>query len=283
MQEQTEHVTAPVRKAVFFVSDGTGITAEALGRSLLTQFPGVAMRKHAWPFIDSPERAAEVVERINAMAREEGQPPLVFSTLVDHKVREVVAASEGVFIDFFATFNPILERALKTEAVERRGQAHGVGDYQKYGARIDALNFSLSNDDGGTGSNYPAADVIIIGVSRSGKTPTSLHLALQYGVLAANYPLTENDLEAGVLPQHLRPFRDKLFGLTIDPERLHRIRGQRFPGSRYAAYDQCLREVQAMEGMLRRERVRFVNTTSKSIEEIAATILQTAGLERRLG
>lgn len=271
-----------MRRSVFFLSDHTGITAETLGRSLLTQFENIDFVQTSWPFLDSIEKAEAAVARINRAAQEDGNRPLVFSTIVDNDVRKVILTCQGAVFDFFEAFNAQLETELGQPALHVTGRSHGIRDFERYTARIDALNFSLSHDDGLMTNNYPAADLILLGVSRSGKTPTCLYLALQFGILAANYPLTEEDLAAGLLPKTLVPYRDRLFGLTIAPERLHRIRSERYRDSRYSQLEQCRFEIEAVESLYRREAVPFLNTTSMSIEEIAATIMQRAGIQRRL-
>jgi len=283
MYEMAEDAVQPEHKhSVFYVSDRTGITAETLGRSLLTQFEGVVARQARWPFLDTPDKAQEAVDRLNQIAEEEGERPIVFSTLIDSELRGIINQANAVIIDFFDTFNSRLEQELGVPASRVVGRSHGIHDYSAYTARIDSLNFALATDDGITTRNYPAADIILIGVSRSGKTPTCLYLALQYGVLAANYPITEEDLGNNRLPEVLQPYRDKLFGLTIDPERLHHIRSERRPNSRYASVDQCRYELDRVEGMYRAEAIHHLNTTSMSIEEIATSLLHAAGLERRL-
>ncbi len=271
-----------MRRTVFFLSDHTGITAETLGRSLLSQYDNITFTTISWPFLDSVEKAAEAVEQINLAARDDGCRPLMFSTLVNPAVRRKISESEGILFDFFDTFNERLENELGVQASLITGRSHGIRNYASYSARIDSLNFALANDDGVTTSNYFASEVILLGVSRSGKTPTSLYLALRYGVLAANYPLTEEDLNHNQLPESLLPYRDKLFGLTINPERLQEIRRERLPNSRYATMRQCQFEVDAVEQLYRKYNIRFVNTTAMSIEEIAATVMHQAGLKRRL-
>jgi regulator of PEP synthase PpsR (kinase-PPPase family) len=270
------------KRSVFFVSDGTGITAETLGRSLLTQFEGIAFQKTRLPFVDNVEKASMAVERINLAEQADGCRPLVFSTLINREVRDIVARSNGLVFEFFDTFTGPLEKELGISPSRVAGRSHGMGSYDAYTARIGALNFALNNDDGATTRNYAMADVIITGVSRCGKTPTSLYLALQYGIHAANYPITEEDLDSSRLPQALQPYRDKLFGLTIDPERLQQIRSERRPDSRYATLAQCKLEVEAVEAIYAKEHVRFLNTTTMSVEEIAASIILQAGLKRRL-
>lgn len=270
------------KRTVFFVSDRTAITAETLGHSLLTQFDTVQFEKKHRPFINSPAKAQALVTQINQAAEQDGNAPLVFSTLLDCELIALLRTGKGLLIDFFETFNPLLAQELNAPPAYIPGRSHGMGNYAAYTSRIAALNYSLNNDDGQPGSDYQNADLILVGVSRSGKTPTSLYLSLQYGILAANYPLTEEDLENNRLPKSLQPYRNKLFGLTIQADRLHQIRSERYPNSRYAELPQCRSEVRLAENLFRRERLDFVDTTTMSVEEIAAMILQEAGLERRL-
>lgn len=269
------------QRTVFFVSDRTGITAETLGHSLLTQFDGIDFRPVTVPFIGTKDKAEAAAQRINETAEQEGVRPLVFSTLITDECREVVKASEGMYLDFFDAFIGPLERELDTTSSHAAGRAHGVFDAETYTRRIDAMNFALANDDGVTTRHYDRAEVILVGVSRSGKTPTCLYLALHYGVYAANYPLTEEDLSETRLPKSLEQHRDKLFGLTIDPGRLQNIRQERRPDSRYASGRQVAYEVREAEFLFRRNGIPFLNTTTSSVEEIATTVLHSAGLQRR--
>jgi [pyruvate, water dikinase]-phosphate phosphotransferase / [pyruvate, water dikinase] kinase len=269
------------RRTVFFVSDQTGVTAETLGRSLLTQFESHEFDQVTVPFIDTVDKADAVVRRINATAAEQGTRPLVFSTLVQDELRERFITVSGLFLDFFEAFLSPLERELQTRSSHTTGRAHGMKDSGAYDRRIDATNFALRNDDGARTADYEAADVILVGVSRTGKTPTCLYLALAYGVFAANYPLSEDDLESGNLPRLLEPFRSKLYGLTISPDRLQQIRRERRSVGRYASAEQVRFELRGAEGLFRRFQIPFVDTTSFSIEEIASTILSGTGIERR--
>ncbi|HEY0635629.1 MAG TPA: pyruvate, water dikinase regulatory protein [Gammaproteobacteria bacterium] len=273
----------PQQRTVFFISDRTGITAETLGRGMMTQFDGVNFVFTRLPFVDTTEKMAAAVARINSTAKEGGSRPIIFSTLVNTALLEQLRRDcTALVLDFFDAFNAPLETELGIKASHVMGRSHGMGNFANYTARIEALNFALDHDDGVTTRHYNAADIILIGVSRSGKTPTSLFLALQFGIHAANYPITEEDMQHPVLPEVLRPFRDNLFGLTIDAARLQQIRSERRPNSRYASAGQCQKEVEAVESLYRREGLRFINTTHMSIEEIATTILQAAGLKRRL-
>ncbi len=269
------------RRTVFFVSDQTGVTAETLGHSLMTQFEGLEFRAVTLPFVSTVDKAEEVVRRIDRAALEDGRRPIVFSTIVHDELREVVRRSHGLCLDFFAAFVGPLERELDTRSTHRTGRAHGIADPAAYSARINATNFALANDDG-AGGDYAHADIVLIGVSRCGKTPTCLYLALQYGIFAANYPLTEEDLDCGRLPARIEPYRAKLFALTIKPERLQQIRNERRPNSRYASAPQVRYELHSAEALIAQHGIPSLDTTECSIEEIASRILNTTGIERRL-
>jgi len=270
------------RRTVFFVSDQTGVTAETLGHSLLTQFEGLEFDQVTLPFIDSVDKADEAVRRINAVAAEQASRPLIFSTLVRDEHRERFGNVKGLVLDFFQTFMQPLERELKRKSSHVVGRAHGMTNLGAYDKRIEATNFALLNDDGTRIGEYDQADVIVIGVSRSGKTPTCLYLALTYGVFAANFPLSEDELESGRLPGALEAHRSKLYGLTISPERLQQIRKERRSVGRYATASQVRYELRAAEALFSRYQIPFVNSTECSIEEIASRILNSTGVERRV-
>ena len=269
------------KRAVFFVSDSTAITAETLGHSLLTQFAGQSFDYRTLRYIDSEDRAREARDSINAAHREQGLRPIIFSTLVVSAIHEIIASSEGLFIDFMDSFLSPLEEELGSRRVASVGHTHGVVTQEHYRHRMDAVNFALQNDDGGSIRQYERADLILVGVSRSGKTPTSVFLAIHYGVFVANYPLVDEELEESGLPADLKPWRDKLFGLTIQPERLQQIRQERSPDSRYAALHQCQYEVRQVEALFRHNRIEYLDVTSKSIEEIATYILKATSLDQR--
>jgi hypothetical protein len=271
-----------MKRTVFYLSDRTGITAETLAHSLLTQFEGVEFHNVSCPYLDTVAKAQEAVARINAATERDGVRPLLFSTLIDPNVREVVATSRGLLIDFFDAFIQPLEAELGVRSSHAAGRSHGLGNYSAYKARIDAVNFALSADDGLNTQQYADADIVLIGVSRSGKTPSCLYLALQYGMLAANYPLTEEDFSRPGLPAALAAHRARLFGLSIHAERLRQIRQERRPDSRYATLAQCEQEIRAAESMFRREGLPFIDTTTMSVEEIVTTILHQTGIKRRV-
>jgi regulator of PEP synthase PpsR (kinase-PPPase family) len=262
-------------RTVFFVSDGTGITAETFGNSILAQFPS-RHRRVRRPFVDSTEKADSVVAEINETGEREGLRPIVFITLVNDEVRAIVTSEtcHGMVLDMFKTFVEPLEVEFSVKSNHRVGRFSDASQSEEYHARIEAINFALAHDDGQASRNLELADVILLGVSRSGKTPTSLYLAMQHGIKAANYPLIPEDFERGRLPTALAANKRKCFGLTIDPERLAQIRNERRPGSRYAAPDNCRYEVNEAEAMMRREGIAWLSSTHKSIEEIATTILR---------
>ncbi|MBN1684259.1 MAG: kinase/pyrophosphorylase [Gammaproteobacteria bacterium] len=268
-----------MNRIVFFVSDSTAITAETLGRSLLTQFKQFTFERITMPFVNTLEKAQKALEEINKISREQQAKVIVFSTLVDPHLRKILSPCNGLFIDFFDQVMPALKKELHAEPEQKIGQTHGI-DPQIYSSRIEAINFALDTDDGLGIKHYDKADVILIGVSRSGKTPTCLYLALQFRIHAANYPITEEDMHSGQLPKSLETYRPKLFGLTIDPERLHEIREQRSPNSRYASLDQCQYETTQIERLFQQSNIPYLNSTHFSIEEISTRIMNQMGIKR---
>ena len=266
-------------RTVFFVSDGTGITAETFGNAILAQFD-FKPRRVRLPFIDTQDKAHQALRQINHTAEVEGKKPLVFTTLVDRQALAIIQGSKGMLLDMFGTFVQPMEQELGIKSHHRVGRFSDVSKSREYHDRIEAINYSLAHDDGQSNRDLAAADVILVGVSRSGKTPTSLYLAMQHGLKAANYPLIPEDFDRRQLPPALVPHKKKLFGLTIAPERLSEIRSERRPESRYANLQNCRAEVAEAEAMMRRAGIRWLSTTTKSIEEIATTILQEIRPER---
>jgi [pyruvate, water dikinase]-phosphate phosphotransferase / [pyruvate, water dikinase] kinase len=279
---QPEIAMSDQRRTIFIVSDGTGITAEMLGHSLLTQFEGITFNQVTMPFVDSVDKAESCVIRITEAARTGTSRPIIFSTLVNNDIRDTVRKADAYMLDFFEMFLDPLEAELGTKSTHTVGRSHSALNAKNYSNRIEAVNFALAHDDGMSVREFDKADVILVGVSRSGKTPTSLYLALQFGIRAANYPLTPDDFERGAMPEALESNRRKLFGLTIQPERLREIRQERRPGSKYASLENCRYEVAQAEALMKREGVRWVNSTTKSIEEISTTVVQEFRLERRV-
>ncbi|MWJ26630.1 pyruvate, phosphate dikinase/phosphoenolpyruvate synthase regulator [Halomonas sp. ZH2S] len=271
-------------RTAFFISDGTGITAESLGRSLLAQFENVEIRMLTKPYIDDLEKAQALVDIIDAAAVRDGERPIIIDTIVDQRIRDVIRKASGFKVDIFSTFLKPLEQELDTHSSYSVGRTHSIGSDDVYMDRIHSVHFALDNDDGARTHQYAEADIILVGVSRCGKTPTSLYLALQFGIRAANYPLTEDDQdEDGFLkmPKALAPYRSKLFGLTIDARRLAAIRHERRPNSRYSSMDQCLQEVEQAESLYRSMHIPYLDTTRSSVEEISTRMIAETGLKRR--
>ena len=260
------------RRTVFFVSDSTGITAETIGNSILAQFEGVKFDGHRIAFVDNREKAEAAALRIKTVYAQNDERPIVVNTVVDPQLCEIIAESGALMIDVLAPFIGTLELELGTRRSGAVNRAHGLVDFNQYEARINATNYALAHDDG-IDVDYSQADVVLIGVSRVGKTPTCLYMALHYGVRAANYPLTEEDLEHD---------RNRLFGLTIDPLRLAQVREARRPGSAYAKLDRCKRELVLADQIFRRENIPSLNTTHTSIEEIGSKIMAHLGIERHM-
>lgn len=272
----------PPCRTAFFVSDRTGITVEMLGRSLLRQFDSLQFNEITIPYLDTPDKAAAAVDEINERAAAEGVRPLLLSTFANPSVRSVLDTANAFHLDCFGSLIAPLEAELGVGSSPATGLSHRIGDTADHRRRIDAIRFTLDHDDGISRRNWVQADIILVGVSRSGKTPTCLYLALQYGVCAGNYPLVPEDFARLGLPEQLENLRGKLFGLSIHPERLHQMRSERKPGSRYASLDNCQQEMREAEALMDREGIPYLDATNKSIEEMAIAVLHHAKLQRRI-
>ena len=271
----------PLRRTAFFISDRTGITAEKLGHSLLKQFENLSFTENTLPYLDTLEKASSAVIQINQSAIIDGARPLVFSTLVNLEIQSILKSANALHLDCFNIFIKPLERELGTRSSLTVGLSHRADDIIDYHQRIESVNYSLAHDDGTSVKDSQRADIILVGVSRSGKTPTCLYLALQYGIRAANYPFIPEDFSSMLLPVQLKNLKEKLFGLTIDPVRLHQIRSERKLDSKYASLENCQYETHEAEALMRQEGIPYLDVTNKSIEELATTLLHQTQLERR--
>ncbi len=269
-------------RTAFFVSDRTGITIEMLGHSLLRQFENLPFTEITLPYLDTAEKAVAIVAQINARAIVDGARPLVLSTLVNSEIRSILNSANALHLDCFNIFIAPLETELGIRSSHTVGLSHRVGDVVDYRQRIEAVRYTLEHDDGVSRKNWQQAEIILVGVSRSGKTPTCLYLALQYGICAANYPLIPEDFSYRRLPAELENLRTKLFGFTTDPIRLHQIRNERKPDSEYASLKNCQYEVHEAEALMRQEGIPYLDATNKSIEELATAVLHQAKLERKI-
>lgn len=262
-------------RTVFFTSDSTAITSETVGQSMLAQFENVEFKTIYMPFINTREKAERLLDRVRTSAARDQALPIVFGTFPEADINRMFRECDCCrFIDLFDPLVGPLSEELGVPPTRKQGRSHAVTNSNTYDHRIDAIHFTLANDDGSRPENFTKADVVLVGVSRSGKTPTCLYLALHFGLKAANYPLTEEDFAVGGIPPFLIPVRDKLFGLTIDPQRLLRIRQERRPNSEYAAPHRCQDEVRKALAIFGKLDIPVFDTTSNSIEEISSRIMK---------
>ena len=263
-----------MKRTAFFVSESTGITAETLGHSLLSQFDTMDFEQIYMPYINTVLRAKALTVRMQEAADRDGDRPLVFGTMLNTEIRDVLKGGNCFYIELFEGFVEPLSEELGVAPSRQSGRSHAITKPSYYTKRIEAINFAMNNDDGVRPGNFPQADVVVTGVSRSGKTPTCLYLAMHYGLRSANYPITEEDFEVGDLPKEVWAVKDKLFALTIDPQRLQMIREERLAGSEYASLKRCQADIRLAQGMFKRLGVPVMNTTHQSIEEISTRILR---------
>ncbi|HBO23723.1 MULTISPECIES: posphoenolpyruvate synthetase regulatory kinase/phosphorylase PpsR [unclassified Providencia] len=275
--------TASVQRTVFFISDGTAITAETLGHAVLSQFP-LAFMSYTLPFVTSEARAQEIKLKINTIYEETQMRPLVFYSIISPAVKAIITQSSGFCQDIVQSLVAPIQQEIGLEPEPKLNRTHGLSmqNMTQYDARIAAIEYTLAHDDGISLRNLDQAQVILIGVSRCGKTPTSLYLAMQFGIQAANYPFTADDMDNLQLPTALRAYTHKLFGLTISPERLAAIREERRENSRYASLRQCRIEIAEVEALFRQNKINYLNTTNYSVEEISAKVIDSMGLQRRI-
>lgn len=269
------------KRSLFFISDGTGITAETLGHSLLSQFQDLEYTSTTLPYVDNLEKVAHAAHLITQAYEKDGQKPFVFATLVNKDIHAHLSQLPCILFDFFTPFITKLEEELHMHSSPMTGRGHGVHNTHVYNARIAAINHTLSTDDGLNTTHYDHSDVILAGVSRCGKTPTCLYLAMQFGLRASNFPFTEEVLEKEKLPESLLRNIHKVYGLTIQPESLQRIRAER-RGGRYATLAQCQHELDIVERIMHQNHIPVIDTTSRSIEEIATKVVADLGLKRRV-
>ena len=267
-----------IGRNIYFISDGTGITVENLGHSLLTQFPGLIYTIKKFPYVNTVAKAEKILLEIDEDWKNHKVKPIVFSTLISEEIRTIIQKSHGLVLDLFEKYVSPIEQELGIKSEHSIGKSHSLHDLYSYDARMEAINFTLNTDDGLAPQKYQNAEIILIGVSRCGKTPTCLYMAIQYGVKAANYPLIMDDLEKNQLPDFLLEHKDKIYGLSIDPNRLQTIRYKRRPNSQYSNLDQCKMEVRLAEKLFNLSKIPFLYSTTHSIEEIATHILEYKGI-----
>ncbi len=263
-----------MHRTVFYVSESTGITAETVGHSLLSQFEGITFKTVYMPYINTLDKARELISRLRVIKEQDGARPIIFGTLLDGEIRALFHESCCLYMELFDTFVGPLSEELGVPPTRKSGQSHALKNPDHYDNRIDSINFAMANDDGMRPDNFKHAQAILTGISRSGKTPTCLYLAMHFGIKAANYPLTEEDFERGGTPRVLLPHKHKLFGLSIDPMRLQRIRQERRPNSGYASLKRCQDEVRMAHSIFSSLGIPVLDTTAHSIEEISSYIVK---------
>ncbi len=267
---------------VYFLSDSTGISAETMGNAVLIQFPGCRFDRQHFPFITTVKRAREVVAELDEIMAQ-GITPLVFSTTVVDDIRAELHRTTAPIIDFFEMHMAPVEKILGQQAAHVAAKLHGLGDQQRYNARMAAIEYAIEHDDGQSLRALDRADIILLAPSRCGKTPTTMYLALQHGITVANYPLVDEDLESTDLPRPVRDLRPRCFGLLTTPGRLSEVRQERRPNSRYASLEQCSYELRRAEALYRTHRIPYLNSSTKSVEEMATEILQSLKRVHRTG
>ncbi|HEJ2468983.1 posphoenolpyruvate synthetase regulatory kinase/phosphorylase PpsR [Vibrio cholerae] len=270
------------RRDVFYVSDGTAITCETLGHVVLGQF-AVQPNEKTFPFVESDEKLSELLKQIQRSYQLHGIKPLVFFSMVIPEMRTRLLQAPAHFYDVLESIVQRVSLDIEMEPAPKLQRSRSVGkDSDTYFDRIAAIEYTLAHDDGVSLKDLDRADIILLGVSRSGKTPTSLYMAMQFGLRVVNYPFIAEDMHAMRLLPEFEFHRHKLFGLTINAERLTEIRENRLAGSEYASNQQCLQELATVEALFRREAIPYINTSSLSVEEISTRILERTGLKRRL-
>ncbi|EGR3969066.1 kinase/pyrophosphorylase [Vibrio cholerae] len=270
------------RRDVFYVSDGTAITCETLGHVVLGQF-AVQPNEKTFPFVESDEKLSELLKQIQRSYQLHGVKPLVFFSMVIPEMRTRLLQAPAHFYDVLESIVQRVSLDIEMEPAPKLQRSRSVGkDSDTYFDRIAAIEYTLAHDDGVSLKDLDRADIILLGVSRSGKTPTSLYMAMQFGLRVVNYPFIAEDMHAMRLLPEFEFHRHKLFGLTINAERLAEIRENRLAGSEYASNQQCLQELATVEALFRREAIPYINTSSLSVEEISTRILERTGLKRRL-
>ena len=260
------------KRSVFFISDRTGKTAESIGQSLLSQFDSIEFEYRLFSFVTSISQAQLVANEIQQDSIMSGEKPLVFSTLVNEELQDLILLTDACVISLFNSFIEPLEECLQIESSHTIGKPHEEFGNEEYRKHMDSIDFAMKNDDGINTSRFDQAEIILIGVSRCAKTPTCLYLAMNFSVKATNYPLTDDDFGDGVLPDFLQPFVNKIVGLTIQADQLSAIRQKRRPGTEYATLKKCKQEIKYAENIMKKAGIFMLDSTAMSIEEIAVKI-----------
>jgi regulator of PEP synthase PpsR (kinase-PPPase family) len=265
-------------KDVYYISDSTGILVTNLGQALICQFPEVNFYEEKFPFIRTVAEAKKTMEYI--LKRSGGRRPIIFSTILDPKVRSVFDSPEVEYFEAYGLFLERLESCLETQGVREPGFARHPSDVTM-NKRVEAIHYCLAHDDGIKVSEYDEADIILLGVSRSGKTPVSVFLATQMGLKSANFPLTSEYLDRYKVPEMIRQNLSRVVALTTSPEQLRSAREKRYPESRYAKLSTCVDELKQAEQIYLKSHIPIISSAGKSIEEIATQVMQELGISKK--
>lgn len=260
-------------KDVYYVSGNTGILAKEMGNAMLCQFPEVSFNEELIPFVRTESQAKKALERI--LTQSPGRYPLVFSTLFSKNLNRIFDTPEIEYLNICDHFLEQLEEMLEVKPIREPGTARAL-DNSTMTKRVNAIHFSIAHDDGTGTKDYDEADLIIVGVSRSGKTPVSIFLATQMGIKTANYPLVDDDLQSGRLPSEIVRNKKKVIGLSTTPEMLHSFREKRYKGSSYAQISTCKSELRMSDQIFLKYQIPVVFSDGRSIEETATQVAQIA-------
>ena len=261
------------------VSDSTGETVISIARACVVQFEGVDVIDHLWSMVRTKIQLEDVIKGISE------EPGMVVFTLLDQSLRDRLEAycadRKLTCIAALDTFMAAFRHYLGVSSQARPGRQHALD--AEYFARIEALNFVMSHDDGQSVADLAEADVILVGVSRTSKTPTCIYLANR-GIKAANVPI----VPGATLPSELMDNdRSLIVGLTEDASRLVQIRRNRMRSlnqkdeTDYTDLDQVKSEVAAARRLFNERQWPTIDVTRRSIEETAAAIIQLHSQRRR--
>lgn len=265
-------------KDIYYISDSSGILVTNLGQALICQFPEVNFYEEKFSYIRTVTEAKKIMAHI--LKRSGGRRPIIFSTILDPEVRAVFDSPEVEYFEAYGRFLERLETCLETEAVREPGIARNPSDLA-LNMRVDAIHFCLDHDDGTKAGEYDEADVILLGVSRVGKTPVAVFLATQMGLKSANFPLTAEYLNRYQVPETIRQNLSRVVALTTSPEQLHSAREKRYPGSRYARLSTCVEELKLAEHLYLKSNIPVVSSAGRSIEETATQVTQQLGIAKK--
>lgn len=261
---------------VYYLSGSTGILAKDMGKALLCQFPEIHFKEELIPFIHTEVEAQKAIEKIRAQST--GETPLVLSTLLSKELNAVFNSPDIEFLNIFDQFLVQFENFLQKKALWASGASRYPNDRTMI-RRVEAIHYCIDHDDGNSTKDYDKAEIILIGVSRSCKTPVSVFLATQMGIKTANYPLIRDGTDSFKLPPYLVRNKKKIVALSTSPQLLHQYREHRYADSKYAKLSTCRDELNKANMLYMDHRIPIVMSDGKSIEETATQVTQQLNLK----